>query len=463
MSNQNPKHEKQQVSEEKLALAEKIKGSKKRFEHRYRGFESAIIRFFRMLSSWIDKILFNQKYGILVSLVLAILLVSFVNADSASDSNPVVFSKTFTLNVVVNGNTDFYEYSNLPETVEVTATSSSNSDLFGIEPSTGNYYVEADLRNLSEGTSNVTLVAKNFPSQVSTIVSPNIVSVTIAKREVAKFSVSAEFINMNSLDDRYDVGTPIFETSEVNVRASADSLNNISSIKALIDVSGQTEEFTQEATLVAYDQEGNKMSNVLIIPETVNVTVPITSINKDVPVSVKVNGTIPNGKAIESITLDNNTVRIYGSQNVLDGITSIQKTLEASEITGDINGKIYLLDKPSGVRYMTPDKINVSITLGDEVSKTITGVTINTKNNTKGLKIEILNPEDAYTDVVVYGTESNIQGVSLESFQNSTYEVYIDMTDVEVGQTELELKIVSSDPRIRFELLKTKISVNIVE
>ncbi len=460
MSNQRQNHD-EKISKDKLAVAERIRNSRKTFTRTYKGFESGFVRFFRLLSGWIDRILFNPKYGVLVALALSILVVSVINVDSASNDTSS-FAKKMEVKVVVNGNADVYEYSNIPTTVEVNVFSKSNADILALDSSKNNYYVEADLRNFAEGSSNITLTAKNFPASVTTVVSPNVINVTIAKREIAKFSVTPEFINMNLLNDQYDVGTPIFETSEVNVRASKSTLESISSVKALIDVSNQSAEFKQQATLVAYDQSGNKMTNVLIIPETVNVTVPVTSTNKDVPITINVNGTIPNGKAIESITLDSNTVRIYGSQSTLDGITSIQKTIDATEITGDLS-KIYLLDKPSGVRLMNPSKVNVTIKLGAETSKTIAAVPINYKNNTRGYKFTILNEADISTDVNVFGTATNIAAVSLESFQSLQYEVYFDMTNLEPGEHTVELKVKASDPRLRFELVKSSIKINITE
>lgn len=458
-NNQHPKQS-EKVSYEKLAIAERVAKQRKRVENTYRYFGRGILRFLHMLSTWLDRILFNSKHGVLVSLALAIVLISVYGTDAQATS--IDFSDTVTVDVVVEGNKDVYEFVGIPEKVEVTVSGSNSADVNNLA-STSGYYVVADLRNLSEGVSTVSLEARNFPSSLKTVVNPNAISVTINKRESLKFQVSAEFINMNNLDVKYAVGDPIFDTNEVIVRASADTLNSISSVKALIDVSSKTEQFTQEAELVAYDQAGNKLSNVLIVPETVNVTVPIISTNKDVPVVVRVDGTIPNGKAIQTISLDSNMVRIYGSTTVLDGVVNVTKTISAEEITGNITNKIYLLDKPNGVRYMTPDKINVSITLGDEVSKQVDNAPIYTRNNTQGFKYTIKDEGDFETSVIVYGTSSNIEPINVDSFKGGTYQVYFDMSDLVVGENVVELKVLSTSPYLRFELVKKTITIIVTE
>ena len=76
-----------------------------------------------------------------------------------------------------------------------------------------------------------------------------------------------------------NVGTPQFESSVVNIRASQDTLNQIAFVKALIDVSNQVADFEQDAKLVAYDANG-QIVNVDIEPQTMHVYVPVTSPNK---------------------------------------------------------------------------------------------------------------------------------------------------------------------------------------
>lgn len=453
----------QKSSAEKVAMANRIARQRRRFEKTYKDVENRVMQLAHLVSTFVDKLLFNPRYGVLVALVLALLLISYGDYQNSQNSMRIGFSTDLKdVKVVVNGNEDAYEYLNVPTTVSVTVSGQNSSDIQQLELNK-DYYVEADLRSLSEGTSNVKLQPVNFPSSVNVVIQDNIVAVNVRKRESTKFTVESEFINMNALDSRYVVGTPTYDTTDVIAKASTETLKSISSIKALVDVSGRTEQFTTDATLVAYDQQGNKMSSVTLIPEKVKVTVPITSPNKNVAVNISISGTIPNNKAIESISLDNNFVQIYGPTSVLDQINSIEKIIDAKDITADIPGKIYLLDLPTGVRFASPNKVNVTIRLGNAVSKAIEGVPISSRNNINGYHYVVMNDADITATVNAYGTQTNIDGVSVDNFKSNQYQVYFDMKDLGLGEHDVPLLVYSTNPLLRFEPQKTTIRINVTQ
>ena len=59
-------------SEGKTELAKAIAEKSQNFAKTYANVENQIGKFFRWLSGWLDKLLFNQKHGKLVALVLAL-------------------------------------------------------------------------------------------------------------------------------------------------------------------------------------------------------------------------------------------------------------------------------------------------------------------------------------------------------------------------------------------------------
>ena len=129
-------------------------------------------------------------------------------------------------------------------------------------------------------------------------------------------------VHTDKLDNIYILGEPQFEATKVNVRAASDTLDSIAFVKALIDVSGKTADFEQDAVLVAYDQTGTPVK-ADIIPSTVKVNVKVTSPSKDVPVAVELQGEMPEGKAIEEIIFDHSSVKIYAQQSVLDKLDKV--------------------------------------------------------------------------------------------------------------------------------------------
>ena len=235
------------------------------------------------------------------------------------------------------------------------------------------------------------------------------------------------------MEQIYSAGTPEFEYTKINVRASKDTLDSIAFVKALIDVSGQSADFEQDAVLVAYDSSG-KPVNADIVPNTVHVKVPVTSPNKSVNIQVQVSGEVPDGKAIDSITMDQQTVTIYGSETTLANIDQVVVTLDAGTLTKD-STVLRPIVLPAGVTSATNTQVTMNITLADAEEKTIDDIPINVINNNKHYKAS--QPDNkTTTSVTVKGTKNNIDKLAADDIN-----VYIDMKDVQPGLQKFALQI----------------------
>lgn len=111
------------------------------------------------------------------------------------------------------------------------------------------------------------------------------------------------------MDPAFILSSATFDTTEVLIRASQDTINSIAFVKALIDVTDVDATFTTEAQIVAYDNNG-LIVNCDIIPEFVTVTVVVTQPTKQVPIIVRPIGKLVEGYAIDEIALDNSIVTI---------------------------------------------------------------------------------------------------------------------------------------------------------
>ena len=138
-----------------------------------------ISRFSKWISAWMDRILFSQRYGKLVALLLAVFVYAIINiGDSASslfETKQVYTFKAQTVNVLVNEET--YEVSGLPETVDVQLLGDIN-DLQMVRQQ-NSLSVVADLRQLGEGRSDVELEVQNIPSRMEVFIEPGTVCVEL--------------------------------------------------------------------------------------------------------------------------------------------------------------------------------------------------------------------------------------------------------------------------------------------
>ena len=417
----------------KTELANRIAGQSKRVANTYQHIGDNVVRIIRWFSSFIDKTLFNRRYSKFVSLILAVMMYAVVNYNSRASiyTNTLRTAKDLSnVTVTAKYNADTFELSGLPETADITITGDATSvtsaaNVEGV--------IFADLEGLTEGTHEVKLEAEGYGANVSIKIDPSTAVVTLKKKTTQAYDLSYDFINLDKMENIYSVGTPVFEFTRVNVRASKDTLNSIAFIKALIDVTGQTADFTQDARLVAYDANGLPVV-ADIYPSTIEVTVPVTSPNKTVPIAVEVTGDIPEGQAIDSIEMDQQSVTIYGPESVLGQIDQVVVTLNASTITKD-STIMRPITLPAGVNSSNINQITVSIKLAEGSSRTIDDVKINYRNNVNNYKASTSDNKTT-TSVTVFGTEANIANITADDIN-----VYVDMKDAKPGIQEFPLEV----------------------
>ena len=433
MSENKDLNRKSEESQMKTELANRIAGQSRRVASTYQHIEDGVLRTFRWFSSFIDKTLFNSRYTKFVSLILAVLFYAVVNYNSRANlyTNTLKTSRDlYGVSVTAKYNTDTFEMTGLPETADLTITGDATS-VTSAANSKG--VVVADLEGLTEGTHEVKLETEGYGDNVRIKIDPSNVFITLKKKTTQAYDLSYDFINLDKMDSIYSVGSPTFEYTKVNVRASKDTLNSIAFVKALIDVSGQTSDFTQDSKLIAYDVNGMPVK-ADIYPSTITVSVPVTSPNKSVAIAVEISGEVPDGQAIDSIEMDQQSVTIYGPESVLNQIDKVVVTLNASTITKDsiIMRPITL---PTGVNSSNINQITMTVKLGEGTSRTIKDVKINYRNNTNNYKAS--QPENkTTTSVTVFGTETNIENITADDIY-----VYVDMKDAKPGLQEFPLQI----------------------
>ena len=439
----------------KTELANKIATQSQKMANTYQQVEDVFFRIGRWFSSFIDRVLFNRKYGKLTALILALLLYVSVNYNTMTSiyTNSMKYTRTLPQTAVTaRYNSDTFELSGLPETADVQiigdATNVTNA-------MTSGGVVVADLEGLTEGSHQVKLTSEGFGDNVNIVIDPSTTVVTLKKKTTQQFDLSWDFINQDSMENIYSVGTPVFEYTKVNVRASKDTLSSIAFVKALIDVSGQVSDFEQDARLIAYDATGYPVS-ADIVRGSVHVTVPVTSPNKTVPIEIQISGDTPEGIAIDTITADQQTVVVYGSESVLSEIDKVVVTINAATITKD-STLLRPVVLPAGVNSSNINQITINVTLAESVSRTIQNVPISFRNNVNNYKAS--QPENkTTTSVTVTGTQANVNKIAPENIS-----VYVDMKDAVPGLQDFQLYVDQpSDGLVKYILDESTYTLNVL-
>lgn len=450
------KKKKSQLSSEgKTELAKAIAEKSQTFARTYASMETSVTRFFRWLSGWIDRLLFNQKHGKLVALILSIFFCFMVGTDDNFDlfkaNREVKTLNDIKVSTIVSEQA--YEITGVPEKVSVEVIGeSSDLQMLNLQD---NYQIVADLSGLTEGTQEVTLEAKNFSPRLEVIIKPSTAVVTIKKKESRRYSLGYDFVNTSAMDNIYALGEPSFEQGEVVVRASSETLNKIAFVKALIDVSGVTETFTKDAEIAAYDQKGNRIE-VDIRPSTVKATVDVTTPSKSIPIIlIPAAGTIPDGKAIASYKMDSQAVTIYAPESVLESITELPIYIPVNNLTSDRNVTMPI-NLPSKVTKASLKNVSIDIKIEDAKTREITEVPILFKNAPDvNYDVKASDGEQISMTVKLTGAQSQIDAVEKGDIQ-----VYADFGAVkEPGVYDIPLSVVGTNKLVQYEISSATIKL----
>ena len=441
-------------ADEKLETAKRIASQGRTVRHAYESAEDVIFRFFRWLSSLIDKFFFSQKYLGLFALLTALLAFFVVNFERSSIGQSLTSAKTLN-NVTVSPryNSETFELSGLPSTCEIIITGEAANVN---NAATRDGYCSINLEGYTEGSHFVDVKAVGYGDAVNAVAIPNEVQVVLKKKTTMQFDLTYDYINRNQLDSKYILGTPVFTSgSKINIRASQDTLNSISLVKALIDVKGQTENFEIDAPLVAYDKYG-QVVNAEIVPSSVTASVVISSPSKTVPINLRITGEAPYGFAIDSLTMDHQTTTIYAPEEVLNTVEAVNVDFDLSTVVSnsDITVPVTL---PSGVSGSDVTMVNMQVKLTEATSKVIRNIPIVYRNNDKGYGVSEVDITSV--DVTVNGSQA-----SIDEIDASDIVVYIDVKECEEpGTYTLPLNIeTSSNPFVTFNLETPEINITLV-
>lgn len=406
-----------------------------------------------------DRLINNKQFLIVFSLAIALLIFFLIDRETITlldNSAEVLYGQK----VTAIYNSEDYVVDGLPKTVDITLIG-RKSDVY-LAKQYPTQEVSVDLSDLGPGSHTVKLKYTQDIASVDYKLDPSTASIVIYEKQSKKMTLSYDVLHEDSLNEKLQITNVDLSSSEVVVKGAEYRLEQVATIKALVDVDKMKSPTAGEMTLedvplVAYDSNG-KVVDVEIVPKKVDAKITIESPSKTVPIKYVPSGTLAFGKGIENITSDTNTVVIYGSQKSLEKIDSISVKIDVKGLAVNKEYNV-TIDKPKGVKTLSISKAKVNVEVGDlGDSITLDDVYIETKNLGDGLKVQASSKEDSQVSVVVQGTKS-----VLKSIDSSSVSAYVDLDGLGVGTHEVEVKVTGTDVRATYEPKVTKIKVNILK
>ncbi|OFL48892.1 hypothetical protein HMPREF2767_07115 [Nosocomiicoccus sp. HMSC067E10] len=305
----------------------------------------------------------ESKPGILfVSLILALFMFASANKifEDLNLFGQSGGNNTITIeNVPVELKYDEEEYyvTGAQKTVQVNF-SGTPSKLKQIQ-ATDNFNVILDLRNYELGEFEVTYEVEGIPEDVTATVLPKKTMVSIQNLVEQTFEVQAE-VNESRLSSNYTIESITTDPEVVTVRGGEDDMARIQYVRAMISGTEKiTDAIRESAEVSVFDGVYNKL-DVVIEPQKVAVDIKVKENSKEVPVYLNVVGSLKSGYQLDGISLENETITIYGPQDMLDEIVGVEAEINLEDIdkSGSFNVSLSL---PSNIQKTEPANVKAEV------------------------------------------------------------------------------------------------------
>lgn len=402
-----------------------------------------------------EKVLNRPNVLIYISLACAVALFLLVDSQviNLTENNAEILRDQ---KVSVIYNEEAYVVEGVPDTVDITLIGSKST--IYIATQLGDHEVELDLSKYGVGTYKVDLKYNHSVTNVDYKLDPSTVTVKISEKVSQKKNLYYDLMNEDKLDSKLSISNVTLDTSEIVVKSSQEILDKVAVVKALVDASQielkESGETTLEnVTLVAYDNTGQKIDNIEIVPSKVKATVTIESYHATKAVRVITSGSMTNGKAIGSAVSSVKEVEVYGDKDVIDKINYIEAPISINNLEADKTFSV-TLNKPSGVRYLSETSTQVSVTIGEAKQRVISQVDVLYANLGENLSPGA-SEEDKKIDIIITGVESVINDDEIVKGITAT----VDLSSLKVGTYQVPVQVTSESELITVQPVKTEITV----
>lgn len=407
-----------------------------------------------------ERILTRKPGLIIISLLIA--LGVFFIADSKTTSLIETSAEVlYDQPISATYNEEAYVVEGLPKTVDITLIGRKSDVYLAKQLPTND--ITVDLTGLKPGVHKVNLKYKKALSSIEYKLDPSVATIVIYEKQSKEKEVNYEVINKDKIDSKLMVEDVSLSTDKVFVKGKEATINEVASVKALVDLKnlvdpGVGEQELKDVKLVAYDNRGKKV-NVEIVPSKVTATVKIASPQKEVPIRVipKNYKNIVFGKSISSITPNISKVTIYGNSSKLEKISYIPVYVDVSDLKEDKQFAL-TIKKPTGVRAMSASNVTVNVSLGDETTKEFDNIYLEYENLGDGLVVQAASQDSTKVTVSVKGVQK-----VLSDMDPTTIKSYVDLKGLKAGQHEVPVLVTGSDLRAKYSSKTTKVTLRITE
>lgn len=396
-------------------------------------------------SKKLEKLLSRKTSLLVITLVLAIAI--FITVDSETiamieTSAEILYNQP----VEVQYNEEAYVLEGVPESVDITMIGRSFNVYLAKQISV--HEVTLDLTGLKPGVHKVALKYKRAMDTINYKLDPSVVTITIYPKISEARTVNVDLLNTDDLDQKLVIEKTEIERDQVIIKGSEDTLKQVATIKALIDVNNFIDPKVgklklTDIPLIAYNQSGNVVE-AEIVPSKISATITIASPHKSVPLRYVPVGTLSFGKAINTISSNINAVVIYGDYDIIDNISYIEVPVDVNGLKEDKQYSL-TIKKPVGIKLISEVIANVNVTVEEEVTKEFSNIDVQYENLGDKYAVNAKTKDDGSIIIIVKGVRS-----VLDAINPANIRAYVDLKGYGVGEHEVDIKVEKTDLKVTY-------------
>ncbi|CUO13553.1 Uncharacterized protein conserved in bacteria [Sarcina ventriculi] len=194
----------------------------------------------------------------------------------------------------------------------------------------------ANLSNytLKSGDNSIPVEITNSPNNVN-IKNNGVLRINIKLENITEKTMPVKSeLNVTTSNSTY-VKNISFSTNQITVSGPEETVNEVSKLVVRGNVTANNSTTTASFPVVAVDSSGNVVNDVVLSTNNVQTTITVEK-GKLVPIKVQTTGELRAGLTLENIIANPNTIKILGSESVLDSTDEIlSEPINLNSITGN--------------------------------------------------------------------------------------------------------------------------------
>lgn len=263
-------------------------------------------------------------------------------------------------------------------------------------------------------------------------VDPRTISVQIDQATTQVIPIEIE--ETASEDSTREVNDISTDVSQVTISGPSSAVDRVESVLLPVTIDTQVGTFSQYYTPYAVDENGQRVSEVSVLPGQILTRVELQSRGELVTVIADIQGQPADGYSIQQRTVIPSTILVEGPEDALDDLLFVNtEPVDISGASQSVSSRVSLTGLPEDVTVVEPlsGQVEVRVAIQDTSAstQTITNLPLNVLNVPDGYTATVM-PESI--DISVQGSTSNIASMTPDDIT-----VVVDVNNLEAGEHTL--------------------------